>query len=171
MINLNKSPLGCVEVTIIIRGYATSETAAVVSLQLMEMRLAVKWEGIRPLIAPFRISFSVSTEFSWPCSLNSERYSVWVHTWPSLIYTWVGISSSAAAFSFRPNYSSPGVAEPTADIPRPSDLWYPYSKPEVLLLQGIIQQRITCQIPRNGQQIPFSPTSSDICPTSVSASH
>lgn len=52
------------EVTIIIRGYGTSETAAMVSLQLMEMRLAVKWEGIRPLIAPFRFSFSVSTEFS-----------------------------------------------------------------------------------------------------------
>lgn len=64
MINLNKSALGCMEVTIIIRGYGTSETAAMVSLQLMEMRLAVKWEGIRPLIAPFRFSFSVSTEFS-----------------------------------------------------------------------------------------------------------
>lgn len=30
------------EVTIIIRGYGTSETAAMVSLQVMEMRLAVK---------------------------------------------------------------------------------------------------------------------------------
>lgn len=64
MINLNKSALGCMEVTIIIRGYGASETAAMVSLQLMEMRLAVKWEGIRPLIAPFRFFFSVSTEFS-----------------------------------------------------------------------------------------------------------
>lgn len=54
MINLNKSPLGCSEVAIIIRGCGTSETAAMATLRLMEMRLAVKWEGIRPLNAvPF----------------------------------------------------------------------------------------------------------------------
>lgn len=160
------------EVTIIIRGYGTSETAAMVPLQLMEMRLAVKWECIRPLIAPFRFSFSVSTEFSWPCDLNSERYSFWVHTWPSLIYTWAGISFSANCILFQNKLlitKAAEVTKPAADMPRPSDLWYPYSKPEVLLLQRIIQQYSTCQIPRNRAQIPFSPTLSDICPASLSA--
>lgn len=38
------------EVIIIIRGYRTSETAAMVSVKVMEVRLAIKWEGIRPLI-------------------------------------------------------------------------------------------------------------------------
>lgn len=61
MIHLNKSPLGCSEVTIIIRGCGTSEPAAMATLWLMEMRLAVKWEGIRPLSAPFCVSVSLST--------------------------------------------------------------------------------------------------------------
>lgn len=68
------------EVTIIIRGCGTSETAAMVSLQLMEMRLAAKWEGIRPLIAPFCFPFSVPHISFDRGSLNDERYSVWVHT-------------------------------------------------------------------------------------------
>lgn len=76
MINLNKSPLGCSEVTIIIRGCGTSETAAMATLQLMEMRLAMKWEGIGPLNVPFCISFSLSTHFPCPCGSNSPRYSV-----------------------------------------------------------------------------------------------
>lgn len=63
MINLNESALGCSEVTIIIRGCGTSEPAAMATLGLMEMRLAVKWEGIRPLNAPFCVSFSLSTHF------------------------------------------------------------------------------------------------------------
>lgn len=63
MINVNKSARGCVEVAIIIRGDGTSETAAVAALQLRGMRLAVKWEGRGPLIAPFPSPSSEPTEF------------------------------------------------------------------------------------------------------------
>lgn len=121
----------------------------------------------------------LALNLTWPSVIYQEwhlifqnhfffQFSIWnLKQIVQITHQWSHLSAMSSIFKSIWTLSPTAVDQ--TNFQCPSGLWYAHTKPEVSLLKGTCWQWSTYQIHRNGWQIPFSLTLSDICTASLSA--